>query len=125
MPTPTPERVRVLLTDARQSAADHDRNGDAFLAEGRANIALMFYERSRSRDRILKILDQGAASGDTFLVEWAQKMLPDLVTVEHWRRTGVAAMGAKKFSFARDAFRKAGDDAAAEEAQKALNQTAP
>ncbi len=123
MPTPTPERVRVLLTDPKQTPADHDRHGDEFLAEGRASIAVMFYERSRSKDRAQKVLDHAVPLGDTFLVEWVAKTQPDLVNADHWKRTGEAAMAAKKYSFARDAFRKAGDDARAEEAVKALQQS--
>src|SRR5688572_5110446 len=107
--TPTPEKVRVLLTDPRQTAADHDRNGDLFAAEGRLNIAMMFYERSGSKDRIEKVLRQAVDGGDTFLVEWVFKVRPELVDASAWTRTGEAALKAKKFAFARDAFQRAGD----------------
>src|SRR5688572_4166215 len=119
---PTPERVRVLLTDPRQTAADHDRNGDLFLAEGRSNIAMMFYERSGSKDRLEKVLQKAIEGGDTFLVEWVFKVKPDLVASTAWTRTGEAAMRAKKFAFARDAFQRAGDETKILEAKKGLDQ---
>lgn len=120
--SPSPEKVRVLLTDPRQTAADHDRNGDLFLAEGRANIAMMFYERSGSKDRLEKVLQKAIEAGDTFLVEWVFKVKPDLVSASAWTRTGDAAMREKKFTFARDAFQRAGDETKVLEAKKGLDQ---
>jgi hypothetical protein len=119
---PTPERVRVLLTDPRQTAADHDRNGDLFLDEGRANIAMMFYERSGSKDRLEKVLRKAVEAGDTFLVEWVFKLRPELVDAASWGKTGEAAMRAKKFAFARDAYQRAGDETRVMEAKKSLDQ---
>jgi hypothetical protein len=123
-PTPLPEKVRVLLTDPRQTPADHDRHGDLFMADGRPNIAMMFYERSGSKDRIDKVLRQAVDGGDTFLVEWVSKVRPELVIPQTWIRTGEAAMRAQKFAFARDAFRRAGEEGESkvQEAEKALNQ---
>jgi hypothetical protein len=120
--SPGPEKVRVLLTDPRQTPADHDRNGDFFLGEGRPNIAMMFYERSGSKDRIEKVLKQAVEGGDTFLVEWVFKVRPELVTADAWGRTGEAALRAKKYAFARDAFQRAGDETRVLEAKKGLDQ---
>ena len=120
--SPSPEKVRVLLTDPRQTAADHDRNGDLFLAEGRSNIAMMFYERSGSKDRLEKVLQKAIEDGDTFLVEWVFKVKPDLISGTTWSRTGDAAMRAKKFTFARDAFQRAGDETKVLEAKKGIDQ---
>jgi len=120
--SPSPEKVRVLLTDPRQTPADHDRHGDLFLGEGRPNIAMMFYERSGSKDRIEKVLKQAIEGGDTFLVEWVFKVRPGLVDAAAWARTGESALRAKKFAFARDAFQRAGDEARVLEAKKALDQ---
>src|SRR5262245_57891424 len=120
--TPSPEQVRVLLTDPRQTAADHDRHGDLFLQDGRPNIAMMFYERSGSKDRISKVLRQAVDAGDTFLVEWVFKIKPDLVDAGAWSRTGESALRAKKFAFARDAFQRAGDETRVLEAKKELDQ---
>ena len=120
--SPDPEKVRVLLTDPRQTAADHDRHGDLFLKEGRPNIAMMFYERSGSKDRIQQVLTQAVDAGDTFLVEWVFKVRPELVDASYWSRTGEAALRAKKFAFARDAFQRAGDETKVMEARKSLDQ---
>src|SRR5688572_28662482 len=120
--SPSPEKVRVLLTDPRQTPADHDRNGDLFLQEGRPNIAMMFYERSGSKDRIEKVLRAAVDSGDTFLVEWIYKLKPEMVDASAWSRTGEAALRAKKFAFARDAFQRAGDETRILEARKGLDQ---
>ena len=117
---PTPEQVRVLLTDPRQAAADHDRNGDLFLQDGRPNIAMMFYERSGSKDRLGRVLQQAIEGGDTFLVEWVFKIRPELVDASAWSRTGEAALRSKKFSFARDAFQRAGDETRVMEAKAGL-----
>lgn len=119
---PTPEKVRVLLTDPRQTAADHDRHGDLFLADGRPNIAMMFYERSGSKDRLAKVLAKAVEAGDTFLVEWIFKARPELVDAGVWVKTGESAFRAKKFAFARDAFQRAGDETRVLEASKALEQ---
>ena len=120
--SPSPEKVRVLLTDPRQTPADHDRNGDIFLQEGRSNIAMMFYERSGSKDRIEKVLQKAVADGDTFLVEWVFKLKPELVNAETWSRTGESAQRVKKFAFARDAFQRAGDETRVVEIKKLLDQ---
>ncbi len=120
--SPSPEKVRVLLTDPRQTPADHDRNGDLFLGEGRPNIAMMFYERSGSKDRLEKVLKQAIEGGDTFLVEWVFKLRPELVDSGTWTRTGEAALRAKKFAFARDAFQRAGDETKVVEIRKLLDQ---
>jgi hypothetical protein len=120
--TPTPEQVRVLLTDPRQAPADLDRLGSLFLAEGRPNIAMMFFERSGSKEPLERVLRQAVDAGDTFLVEWVYKVKPELVAPQDWGRTGEAALKAGKFTFARDAFRRGGDDARALEAEKSLNQ---
>jgi hypothetical protein len=119
---PDPERVRVLLTDPRQTAADHDRHGDLFFQDGRPNIAMMFYERSGSKDRMQKVLAQAVAAGDTFLVEWVFKLRPELLDASSWSRTGEAALRASKFAFARDAFQRAGDETKVMEAKKSLDQ---
>ena len=121
-PPPSPERVRVLLTDPRQSAADHDRNGDLFLADGRPNIAMMFYERSGTKDRLEQVLKKAVDGGDTFLVEWIFKLKPEMVDASSWVRTGDSALRAKRFAFARDAFQRAGDETKALEAKKLLDQ---
>ena len=120
--SPSPEKVRVLLTDPRQTPADHDRHGDLFLAEGRANIAMMFYERSGSKDRIEKVLHRAVAEGDTFLVEWVFKLKPELITAETWSRTGESAVRVKKYAFARDAYQRAGDETRVVEIKKLLDQ---
>ena len=120
--SPSPEKVRVLLTDPKQTSADHDRNGDLFLGEGRPNIAMMFYERSGSKDRLEKVLKQAVDGGDTFLVEWVFKVRPELVDASAWGRTGDAALRAKKFALARDAFQRAGDETKVLEARKGLDQ---
>ena len=54
--TPTPEQVRVLLTDPKQAPADLDRLGSLFLEEGRPNIAMMFFERSGSKETLGRVL---------------------------------------------------------------------
>jgi len=120
--TPTPEQVRVLLTDPKQAPADLDRLGLLFLEEGRPNIAMMFFERSGSKESLGRVLRQAVDGGDTFLVEWVYKVKPELVVPQDWIRTGEAALKAGKYSFARDAFRRAGDEARVLEAEKALNQ---
>ena len=120
--SPSPERVRVLLTDPKQTPADHDRNGDLFAAEGRMNIAMMFYERSGSKDRLEKVLRQAVEGGDTFLVEWVFKVRPELVDASAWSRTGDAAQRAKKYAFARDAYQRAGDETKVVEIRKLLDQ---
>jgi len=121
--TPTPEQVRVLLTDPKQAPADLDRLGSLFLEEGRPNIAMMFFERSGSKESLARVLRPAVDGGDTFLVEWVYKIKPELVVPQDWIKTGEAALKAGKFAFARDAFRRAGDDARVLEAQKALDES--
>jgi hypothetical protein len=121
---PHPDEVRVLLTRKDLAPADCDRTGDQFLAADRPSVAAMFYERSKNPDRARRILDRALKDGDAFLMDWIARVAPDLATPEAWGRVGEAAMAQKKFSFAKLAFEKAGDDArsarATEELLKAL-----
>lgn len=123
MAAPIPEKARVLLTDPKRSPAELDAIGDQFLAEQRPNLAVMFYERTRTPDRAQRILDLAVKTGDGFLMDWVARVHPDLARPDLWRRVAEAALASKKLSFAVLAFRKAGDETRAEEALKELNQS--
>lgn len=122
MAAPTPEKVRVVLTDARRTPAELDAMGDEFLAEGRPSIAVMFYERTRTPDRAQRIIDLAVKHGDSFLMEWVARVHPEQARPDLWKRVAEAALSSRKLSFAIQAFRRAGDDARADEVRKELNQ---
>ncbi len=113
---PHPDKVRALLTDSKYGAADLVKHGDAFLAGGRASIAVMFFEKAKSKDGLAKIREYALKEGDEFLltaVSRNQEVVP-----HDWQVCAEAAMAKGRFSFARDAFKKAGD----EERSKAANE---
>ncbi len=117
---PHPDKVRVLLTDLRIAPTELDRHGDAFFEAGRPSVAAQFYERSKSPDRVKRILDRALKDGDAFLMEWISRIAPDQATPEAWEKVGDAAMQQGKLSFAKLAFEKAGRDGRVAEATNAL-----
>lgn len=115
---PHPDRVRALLTDKRLPAAELDRTGDLYWDAGRPNVAVMFYERSKTRDRLERVRDWARKEGDEFLLSAVAKVDAAFVKAEDWVACGEAALARRKFGFARDAFRKGGDEARASQAQE-------
>ncbi len=120
---PHPDQVRVLLTDAKIAPGELDRHGDAFFDAGRPSVAAQFYERSKSPDRVRKILDRALKDGDAFLMEWISRFAPDQATPDAWEKVGDAAMQQGKLSFAKLAFEKAARDGKVAEATHALLKT--
>ena len=117
---PHPDQVRVLLTDPKIAPGALDRHGDAFFESGRPSVAAQFYERSKSPDRVKKILERALKDGDAFLMEWVSRIAPDQATAETWEKIGDTAMQQGKLSFAKLAFEKAGRDGKVAEATHAL-----
>lgn len=117
---PHPDQVRVLLTDAKIPPAELDRHGDTFFDSGRPSVAAQFYERSKSPDRVKKVLERALKDGDAFLMEWVSRVASDQATPEAWEKVGDAAMQQGKHSFAKLAFEKAGRDGKVAEATNAL-----
>src|SRR5687767_3019453 len=77
-PLPTPEKIRMMITDPKVTPADLDQAGDLFLEAGHPSTAAMLYERAKSPERIRRILDQALKDGDAFLLDWVVKVAPDL-----------------------------------------------
>ncbi|MBI2930464.1 MAG: hypothetical protein HYY16_02335 [Planctomycetes bacterium] len=107
---PHPDRVRVLLTDSRLPAQEIARIGDRFLEAGLPNVAVMFYERAKSADGLKQVKNLALKEGDEFLLTAVAKSDASLVEPSDWRACAEAALARGRFAFARDAFRKAGDD---------------
>ena len=106
---PPPDKVRVLLTDPKPSAAEIDAIGDRFLEADLPSVAAMFYERTKTPDRAKLVVDRALKDGDAFLLDWASRVLPEAVTADVWRRCAETAERLGKRSFARSAWVKAGN----------------
>jgi hypothetical protein len=107
---PHPDRLRVLLTDPKIGAEELLCYGDRFFEAGRPNVAVMFFERARSKEGLDKIKAAAVKDGDEFLLSAVAKAEPSLVAVDDWRACAESALTRGRFAFARDAFRKAGDE---------------
>ena len=112
----SPEKVRILTASKDLSPQEADRQGDALFAAGRVAEAMMFYERSKTQDRLEKVKKHAIQNGDAFFLNLVAKLAPESVTPEEWRETGERALRSEKFIFARDGFERSGDTDRAREA---------
>lgn len=108
---PPEERVRELTADPKLTAEDANRFGDLFVRAGKYPIAMMFYERSKDRERLSQVKKDAIRMGDAFLLHGVTRLIPDLVDAAEWREAGDAAHREGKLMFARDCYEKAGDAA--------------
>lgn len=122
-PLPNPQQARVLLSDPEVAPAELERHGDQFLAASRPNLAVTFYERAKSAAGLRKIKDWALKEGDEFLLSAVARSSPDLVDTHEWHICAETALRGGKLAFARDAFRKAGDEEKALKVQEQYLQT--
>jgi tetratricopeptide (TPR) repeat protein len=115
---PTEERVRELTADPNLTAQDATRHGDLFAQAGKYAIALMFYERSKDRERLGALKTKAVEMGDAFLLFGITKLAPDLVKAQEWRDAGDRARKAGKLLFAKDCYEQAGDPESAQSARE-------
>lgn len=106
---PAEERVRELTADPKLTAEEANRYGDLFVRAGKYPIAMMFYERSKDRERLAQVKKDAIRMGDAFLLHGITRLGPDLVDASEWRDAGDAARREGKLMFARDCYEKAGD----------------
>ncbi len=110
---PAEERVRELTADPKLTADEANRYGDLFVQAGKYPVAMMFFERSKDRERLGRVKKDALRMGDAFLLHAITRLVPDLVEPDEWKQAGEAALKEGKLLFARDCFEKAGDDAKA------------
>ncbi len=108
---PPEERVRELTADPKLTSDEANRYGDLFVQAGKYPVAMMFFERSKDRERLGRVKLDAIKMGDAFLLHAITRLVPDLVEPDEWRRAGDAAHKDGKLLFARDCYSKAGDDA--------------
>jgi hypothetical protein len=106
---PAEERVRELTADPKLSTEEANRYGDLFVQAGKYPIALMFFERTKDRERLGRLKKDALRMGDAFLLHGITRLSPDIVESGEWREAGEAALREGKLLFARDCFEKAGD----------------
>ena len=106
---PAEERVRELTADPKLTAEEANRYGDLFVKAGKYPIAMMFFERSKDRERLTQVKKDAIRMGDAFLLHGITRLAPDLVEPSEWRDAGDAAHREGKLLFARDCYEKAGD----------------
>ncbi|HLY75720.1 MAG TPA: hypothetical protein VKU80_16505 [Planctomycetota bacterium] len=106
---PAEERVRELTADPKLTADEANRYGDLFVQAGKYPVAMMFFERSKDRERLGRVKKDAIRMGDAFLLHAITRLIPDLVEPEEWRQAGDAAHKEGKLLFARDCYDKAGD----------------
>jgi len=105
---------RSLLYGPKTSADELIRLGGEALAEGALADALAYFLRADHREGLEKIRDLALDEGDAFLLAQIVRngaRVP--VTPEHWRKAAETAERAGKLRFAVQAWRAAGDEAAA------------
>ena len=110
---PAEERVRELTADPKLTPDDANRYGDLFVRAGKYPIAMMFFERSKDRQRLTQVKKDAIRMGDAFLLHGITRLVPDLVEASEWKEAGDAAHREGKLLFARDCYEKAGDAAKA------------
>jgi len=110
---PAEERVRELTADPKLTPEEANRYGDLFVKAGMYPIAMMFFERSKDRERLSQVKKDAIRMGDAFLLHGITRLAPDLVEPNEWRDAGDAAHREGKLLFARDCYEKAGDAAKA------------
>jgi hypothetical protein len=106
---PAEERVRELTADPKLTADEANRYGDQFVQAGKYPVAMMFFERSRDRERLGRVKKDAIRMGDAFLLHAITRLIPDLVEPAEWKEAGDAAHKEGKLLFARDCYEKAGD----------------
>jgi hypothetical protein len=106
---PAEERVRELTADPKLSTEEANRYGDLFAQAGKYPIALMFFERTKDRERLGRLKKDAIRTGDAFLLHGITRLVPDIVEAGEWREAGEAALREGKLLFARDCFEKSGD----------------
>ena len=111
------EKQKILYID-RRSAEELIVHGDRSLEANRIFDALEFYQRAKHRPGLEKMLEMAVSTGDAMLFEQAVRALHREYTAEEWNRLGQRAFALKKYTFARQAFEQAGDNAMLEEIRK-------
>jgi len=106
---PAEERVRELTADPKLTPEEANRYGDLFVQAGKYPVAMMFYERSKDRERLGRVKKDAIRMGDAFLLHAITRLVPDLVEAGEWKEAGDAAHKEGKLLFARDCYEKAGD----------------
>ena len=106
---PAEERVRELTADPKLTPDEANRYGDLFVQAGKYPVAMMFFERSKDRERLSRVKKDALRMGDAFLLHAITRLIPDLVEPGEWKEAGDAAHKEGKLLFARDCYEKAGD----------------
>jgi len=76
---PAEERVRELTADPKLSTEEANRYGDLFAQAGKYPIALMFYERTKDRERLGRLKKDAIRTGDAFLLHGITRLVSDIV----------------------------------------------
>jgi len=115
---PDSVKKRDLLGAVHKTPPDFSAYGEEFLREGHLADAAEFFARAKNQAKLKEILGIALREGDAGLVGRVCAWAPDLVTADTWRECALEALRLEKFSFARQAWEKAGDPAKAAEAHE-------
>ena len=80
---------------------------DAYLAEGRADEAVVFLGKAGADDRLQAMWDEAAETGNVFLLKQIARLLPSEPTPGDWERVAEAARAGGKQLYAEAALRLA------------------
>lgn len=117
-PLPPEWKVRELVTDPKLTDEQVNSLGDQFLDAGRPAVALLFYERTKDRERLKRVLSLAVDTGDAFLLRAVERLAPGSASESDWRAAAERALADKKLLFAKQAFEKAGDTEKADAAHQ-------
>lgn len=112
----------MLLTDKRIPPAELAKTGERYLEAGFPNVAAMFFERAQSKDGLARLKKLALDDGDEFILTAVARADASMVQEADWRTCAAAALARGRLAFARDAYRKAGDQEQATAAETELNQ---
>ncbi|MFP5213184.1 MAG: hypothetical protein ACLGPL_07370 [Acidobacteriota bacterium] len=88
--------------------------GRRYEAEGMVNDAVFFYEKAEAREDLERLGNAAVEEGDAFLINRIARILGHEVPREQWLTTAKRAEESGKLAFAAEAYRRGGDEEAAE-----------
>ena len=84
---------------------------DAYLEEGRAEEALIFFEKAGANERLAELRATAVADGDVFMLRGAARAMGEVPSRAEWTAVEAAASASGRLAYAIDAKRQLEVDA--------------
>jgi len=112
---PNAERKRRFLHDEKTTDDGLNDLGDEFRRAGRLGEALEAYAKTGDEKRLRSLREHAVAKGEVFVLAQTERLLKDEAAARDWRMAAEQAEADGRLLHARTAFKRAGDEARAEE----------